>query len=331
MIIKENEIDSCFENYIPTHLRELFIKNFIVLDIETTGFSRQNASIILIGIIIKNENHLITKQIFAESLDEEVLILSKLIEVLESLDDYFFITYNGHSFDLPFINSKLNQYGIEYQLNLNNNFDLYRLIRKNKKLLNLERHNLKTVEKFLGIKRNDTISGRESIQLYYNYLESNSSAILNKILLHNYEDIKYLLPLLEILKHFSYNQIMVFYPKKIGENYFLDQWKIHNNFLKISLTGNKQYRINYYDEFCTIQSKENNLMLKIALKEIQINDMKYHLVNHKVFYNEKFEALNPQNKNDLIISIKREIQFEKLIYNINKILKKYNIKKSVYG
>ena len=327
MIIKENAIESNFKDYIPTHLRELFDSNFIILDIETTGFSREKASIILIGLIIKKNNQLISKQIFAESLDEEALILSEFIKVLKSLKDYFFITYNGHSFDLPFINSKLNQYTINYQLNLNNNFDLYRLIRKNKQLLDLERHNLKTIEKFLGIHRKDSISGKESIQLYYHYLESNSSAILNKILLHNYEDIKYLLPLLEILKYFSYNQVMSFYPKKIRENYYLDDWKIHNNFLKINLSGNENYQINYYDEFCTIRSKQKNLKLKIALKEFLIDDVKYHLINHKVFYEEKFDAINTKDKNDLIIAIKNEIQFEKLISNINKILKKYNIKK----
>lgn len=327
MIIKENEIDSCFEDYIPTHLRELFSSNFIVLDIETTGFSRQNASIILIGLVIKSENQLISKQIFSENLDEERFILLELMNILKSLDNYFFITYNGHSFDLPFINAKLQQHSINDQLNLNNNFDLYRLIRKNKKLLNLERHNLKSIEKFLGIKRSDTISGKESIQLYFDYLESSSEVILDKILLHNYEDIKYLLPLLEILKYFSYNQIMAIYPKKIGNNCFLEHWKIHNNFLKINLSGNKKYQMNYYDEFCTIKSIQNNLKIKIALKEFLIDDTKYHLINHKVFYKKDFDDLKPKEKNNLIISIRNEIQFDKLISNINKILVKYNIKK----
>lgn len=329
MLIKENEIDFNYKKYIPDHFMDLFNSNFIVLDIETTGFSRKNASIILIGLIIKNDNHLIAKQIFSENISEEKIILQKLIQILESMNQFFFITYNGHSFDLPFINTKLKQHKIDYQLNSYKNFDLYRLIRKNKDLLNLKRYNLKTIENFLEIERHDTISGKESIQLYYEYISTNNKELLEKILLHNYEDIKYLLPLLEILKYFNYNQIMSFYPKKINNNYYLSEWKIHNSFLKIHLNSVDYNSVNYYDEFCSIKSdKENgNLVIKIALKEFLINNTQYQLINHKVYSNNSFDSLNPSDKNDLIISIKNEFQFDKLISNTKKILEKYNIKK----
>lgn len=327
MIIRENVIDSNFQEYIPEYSRELFSSNFIILDIETTGFSRKKASIILIGLIIKSEDKLISKQIFAESLEEEKLILLELLKILKTINNYFLITYNGHSFDLPFINSKLKQHTIDYQLNLNNNFDLYRLIRKNKNLLELERYNLKTIEKFLGIKRSDTISGKESIQLYYDYLESSTQVILDKILLHNYEDIKYLLPLLKILNYFSYNQIMTYYPKKINSNYYLDNWEIKNNFLKINLLSNKRLPVNYFDEFCTIKAVKNGLLIKIALKEFLIDNIRYQLINHKVFYNKSFNDLKAKDQNNLIVSVKNEVQFDKLIFNIQEILKKYNIKK----
>jgi uncharacterized protein YprB with RNaseH-like and TPR domain len=327
MIIKENIINTDYEKYIPNHLKKLFSTNFIILDIETTGFSREKASVILIGLLIKNKNRLISKQIFSETLDEEPSILLKLMDILNSLNDYFFITYNGHSFDLPFLNSKFSQHEIKYQINLNNNFDLYRLIRKNKELLNLKRYNLKTIEKFLGINRCDTISGKESIQLYYDYIKTGSENKLNKILLHNYEDIKYLIPLLEILSYFSYNQIMTVYPKKIGINCFLEDWTIHKNFLILSITDIENPHVNYFDEFCTIKSTLNQLTIKIALKEFLINDVKYHLINHKVFYKKDFDDLEPKIKNDLIVAIKNEIQFDKLLHNLKRIITKYNIKK----
>lgn len=327
MIISENVIDFDFQEIIPEYSKELFSSNFIILDIETTGFSRKNASIILIGLIIKNNDKLISKQIFAESLEEEKLILLELIKVIKSIDNYFFITYNGHSFDLPFINSKLRQHSIDHQLNLNNNFDLYRLIRKYKNLLDLNRYNLRTIERFLGINRSDTISGKESIQLYYDYLETNSQKVLDKILLHNCEDIKYLLPLLEILNYFSYNQIMTYYPKKITLDYFLNSWEIKNNFLRVNLSTNQKLHVNYYDEFCTIKTVSDGLILKIALREILIDNVRYHLINHKVFHNKSFNELEAKDKNNLIVSIKNKVQFDKLILNIKEILKKYNIKK----
>jgi len=329
MFIRENEINDNYKHYIPDNLKSLFHSNFIVLDIETTGFSRINASIILIGLLIKTENKLVTKQIFSETLKEEKLILKKLVEILDSMSHYFFITYNGHSFDLPFINAKLRQHRIDYQLNLNNNFDLYRLIRRNKNCLNLKRHNLKSIEKFLKIKRQDTISGKESIQLYYDYLEVKNKTLLEKILLHNFEDIKYLLPLLKILDYFSYNQIMTFYPKKIDNYYYFSQLKIHNNFITIHLTGFSNDTIHYYDEFCTIKSNKdhNALVIKIVLKEFLIDDVLYQLMNHKVFYSDPFNTLSPSAKNNLIVSIQNELQFDKIILNTKKILRKYNIKK----
>ena len=327
MLIKENIISTNYEKYIPKQLKSLFSSDFIILDIETTGFSREKASVILIGLLIKSENQLISKQIFSESLKEEASILLELINILESLKDYFFITYNGHSFDLPFINSKLRQHNINYQINLNNNFDLYRLIRKNKNLINLKRYNLKTIEKFLDINRSDTISGKESIQLYYDYLATGSETKLEKILLHNYEDIRYLIPLVKILKYFSYNQIMTVFPKKIGNNSFLEEWTIHKNFLILDITNIEKSQVNYFDEFCTIKSTQDKLTIKVALKEFLIDDINYHLINHKVFYKKDFDHLNPKTKNNLIVSIKNEIQFDKLMSNIKKIIEKYSIKK----
>ncbi len=46
-----------------------------------------------------------------------------------------------------------------------NNLDIMRLVKHNKDYFNFQDFKLKTVEKFLGIEREDTISGKESVEL----------------------------------------------------------------------------------------------------------------------------------------------------------------------
>ena len=97
MLITKKILQNNYKKYIPEKFRNDFNRDFVVLDIETTGFSRDKCSIILIGIIIKTNNNLISTQIFCESLYEEKEMLLHLKDTLSSLDEFFLITYNGYS------------------------------------------------------------------------------------------------------------------------------------------------------------------------------------------------------------------------------------------
>lgn len=322
MLIKENPLKNNINQYIPSHFKDLFNKNFIVLDIETTGFSRKNASIILIGMIIKTNNNIIYKQLFCENLKEEKNILLELKKILDSNRYDLLITYNGYSFDIPFINSKFKQHNINYKINNLINFDIYRLIRSNKNKLNLKRYNLKTIEKFLNIDRSDTISGKDSIKLYFKYLKTKDNELLNKILLHNYEDILYLLPILKILKYFEYNEVMPFYPKLVHNNIFLKDYVIKNNHLILNLYSKNKFKINYYDEYFSIASNGNIIKCKFTIKKLLINNIKYYLFNHRIIFNKTWDELDNNSKNNLIFNVNDEFQFIKLINFIRKILTK---------
>ena len=70
-----------------------------------------------------------------------------------------------------------------------NDIDILKIIKPFKEKLSLPDFKLKTIEKYLGIYREDTISGKESVQLYNEYVSSNCNKLKDKILLHNYEDI----------------------------------------------------------------------------------------------------------------------------------------------
>lgn len=182
---------------IPNNLADkLKNKNFCFFDIETTGFSRKNDHIILIGILYYENNYFVIKQYFAESLCEEFELLISFSKFIASFD--ILINYNGDAFDIPFINTKLSKYNIEYKIDTNKSLDLMKIIRDNKNLLELKNYKLKTVEKLLGINRQDAITGKESVELYNEYLYTNDKALKAIILKHNYDDIFYLPQLLKV-------------------------------------------------------------------------------------------------------------------------------------
>lgn len=174
-------------------------QNVCFIDIETTGLSSKFNSIYLIGIMYYNieEKMWYLIQSFAESLDEEKELLISFINFIYNFDKV--VTYNGDTFDIPFINNRLKHYNIEYQISLENSFDLYKYIRENRNYLDLENLKLKTIEKRLGIYREDLYSGKDCIKFYRDYVKTKNKEFKDIILKHNYDDLYYLIFILEIL------------------------------------------------------------------------------------------------------------------------------------
>lgn len=183
--------------YIPQQLKgDLYAKNICFLDIETTGLSSKYNEIILIGALCLEDGYTHITQFFANHIDKEEKLLDTFREFLTKFE--YIITYNGNSFDLPFLRKKLEYYNLSHSIDQIPHLDLLRLVRKNKDILKLENCRLKTVEKSLGIYREDTISGRQSVDLYKDYMYSKDQVKKNIILKHNYDDIYYLPQLLSI-------------------------------------------------------------------------------------------------------------------------------------
>ncbi|GAA0721700.1 ribonuclease H-like domain-containing protein [Clostridium malenominatum] len=187
MIIHEKSIDIS----VPS---EIFIKynlnNIAFFDIETTGFSKEEDKIILISLGKYLENDIYSiKQYFAENIEDEKNILLEFGKDIARFDKW--CSFNGIAFDEPFIKNKLYKNKLEVNLP-EEHIDLYRRIRPYHKQLGLQRCNLKSVEKYLGIKRKDTIDGGLSVILYNEYIRTRDEEIKEKILLHNYEDVLYL-------------------------------------------------------------------------------------------------------------------------------------------
>lgn len=187
MVIREKEEVIVIDEEI---FKRFNLINLVFFDIETTGFNKKKDSVILItyGIFLDNKRFLL-KQYFCENLDEEKEILIGFIKDINNKN--IFCSYNGISFDEPFIVNRMLKFNL-MPIYFKEHIDLYAMIRPYYKTLGIDRCNLKTVEKFLGVKRKDKIDGGISVELYEDYLESNSEELKEIIMLHNYEDVLYL-------------------------------------------------------------------------------------------------------------------------------------------
>lgn len=164
----------------------------VILDIETTGLSRKNDLIITIGLLYGSDDEVVTEQYFAESLTDEVKLIENFLDRIKSFDSV--LTYNGDSFDLPFIREKINFYGFE-DFNAKQ-IDLYKTVRKYKDILGLQKINQKEVEKYLHIERRENLKGSDVALLYKNFLLKGAPA--EEIILHNKYDLINLHKILKI-------------------------------------------------------------------------------------------------------------------------------------
>ena len=89
--------------------------------------------------------------------------------------------------------------------------DIYRMVRPYKELLGLERLNQKTIEQFLGLRRKDRYDGGQLIWIYRAYRDGRSEdpkGDLEKLLLHNYEDVLGMLSLTMLTAYPAFFQMV---------------------------------------------------------------------------------------------------------------------------
>ena len=175
------------------------LKDIAFVDIETTGLSASSSGIYLIGAAFHRQMEWHIRQWFADSLSAEQDILRDFFEFLKEFR--VVVTYNGDSFDLPFLEHCAEQYSIPFSRESFESFDLYRKARPLKKLLSLENLKQSTIEEFLGIEREDHTSGKDMIPVYQSFLETRDETLYHDLLQHNESDIRSLPCMLALLKY----------------------------------------------------------------------------------------------------------------------------------
>lgn len=218
---------------IPKKIKKAFNnKTYCFFDIETTGFSRYKDKVILIGILYPTSTGMKIIQLFADKLEDENELLVKFIGLVSKFD--VLVSFNGDIFDIPFLNKRFKYNNIDYLIDNKKNIDLLKVVRNHKDLLELDNCKLKSVEKSLGINRNDTISGKESVDYYYKYVANKDTNLKKIILNHNYDDIYYLPRILKVYDLIEEKSI-------INESIHFNDYKIdfHIDIRNINFEGEK--------------------------------------------------------------------------------------------
>lgn len=166
-------------------------ENDCVLDIETTGFSRTQNMIYLIGCIYKKENELFFIQWLCEKEVDEYELLYTFQKFCKPFKRW--IHFNGQAFDVPFILSRMEVYQIQHPFADMLQMDLFRVLKPLKSTLSLPNFKLKTLLDILGFKRLDPFDGGELIEIFFNFIltsnEREKHALKTVLLLHNEEDV----------------------------------------------------------------------------------------------------------------------------------------------
>ncbi|MGL5347715.1 MAG: ribonuclease H-like domain-containing protein [Peptostreptococcaceae bacterium] len=266
--------------------------NSFVFDIETTGLSPKFCKVILVGILFNHNNQTIIKQFFAKSEGDEYELLLSFIDEVKTFEKH--ITFNGTTFDIPFLNARFINHNIDYKLDSNDDIDILKFIKPFKKKLSLPDCKLKTVEKYLGIHRDDTISGKESVKLYKEYETNQCCNLKNIILLHNYEDIYYLGKIYKIKSVLKDRlDTLTINTDNINVTLVPLHFKFQNNkiHMKYNILSESCVPINIYNDRYTIVSENDYLGLDICIS-------KGHDSNNNVVLFYKMAKIIPLKFND---------------------------------
>ena len=160
-------------------------ENYVFLDLETLGlFSRP---VILFGVGVIENGHLAVHQYLLRDIDEEQAALIATLDHLSG-DHPALVTFNGKSFDMPYLSDRLAYYGMGPPVKIPHFDVLHFSKRKWKNYFPSLR--LTALEKeILGIHRKDDIPGQMVPEFYETYLRTGNCGPLVPIIEHNKQDV----------------------------------------------------------------------------------------------------------------------------------------------
>lgn len=162
----------------------------LFFDLETCGFS--GSPLFLIGLTRRSGTGWMIEQYFARNYGEEAAVLTAFVEALQAVTAI--VTFNGKSFDWPFVLDRLSRHRIAAPAELPH-WDLLHLARR-RWAGQFENFRLQTLEERLCHRRRVAdLGGREIAIAYHDYVRSGIMKDVKRILLHNALDVATMLDL----------------------------------------------------------------------------------------------------------------------------------------
>ena len=157
-------------------------EDFVILDIETMGLF--SLPIIVVGVAQISDSHLLLTQYLLRTINEEPGALSGL---LNHTHGNILVTFNGKTFDIPYIRERLAYYRLKGTLE-NPHFDLLHFSRRawKDRVPDCRLHTLE--EHLFGIKRNNDVPSALVPDFYDTYMKTGNIGPLIPILEHNRQD-----------------------------------------------------------------------------------------------------------------------------------------------
>lgn len=164
-------------------------EDILVLDLETTGLGRGGTIAFMIGLGYYDDGQYIVEQIFLPEPEAECNSFDRLIELLEKKS--LLITFNGKTFDIPVLESRILYHRLWLNLREKQHLDLLHIARrlwKNK----LPSCALESIEYYIMGHIRDKeldIEGGDIPQTYFQFLINGDPELIRRIFVHNQFDI----------------------------------------------------------------------------------------------------------------------------------------------
>ena len=165
------------------------VRKLLFLDTETTGLSGGAGTLAFeIGLGFIDARGMVIRQYVMRDYGEESAMLAEIASLLPRFDTL--VTFNGKSFDIPLLESRMVMHRIRVRLTDWPHLDLLHACRRVYKL-RLERCSLSALEEaVLGESRTDDLPGAQVPQRYFDYLRTREFALLEDVLRHNRQDVE---------------------------------------------------------------------------------------------------------------------------------------------
>ena len=256
------------------------LDKILFLDIETTGFTAKSSNLYMIGAAYYRDDCWRIQQFFAQKYEEEKSILEAFFSFASSFTHL--IHFNGNNFDIPFLMQKCRLYSLPYSFDDHDGIDLYKRISPYKFFLNISNCKQKTLESFLGIKRDDKYNGGELIGVYHNYVNQHSDEAEKLLFMHNLDDMKGMLQLLPLLAYYDLFNCEL-RAKKVQAHSYQDY---HGNnrhvlLMKLKLPMSLPHPVSTMANGCYFNAEGVEGTLKVPIYD---GELKYFYSDHKDYY-----------------------------------------------
>lgn len=159
-------------------------RRMLFLDIETCGL--QPAPVFLVGLCHIGDRNLVLRQLFARDYAEERSLIAEVERILGDYD--FLITYNGKTFDMPFLRHRAVHHRLSFETRIPH-LDLLWMVRRRWRD-RLPDCRLKTLEwRVLRRLRSGDIDGSEIPGVYHEYVKHGQPHRLIPVFHHNLLDL----------------------------------------------------------------------------------------------------------------------------------------------